>query len=220
MRVTKVTPFGKRKSKVFLAEGFAFVLYKEELCQWGIAEEEELGDEVFKRICREVLFPRAKEKALSLLEVQARTCCQIKERLLREGYPPAVTEQVAAFLTEYRLTDDLAFAAAYAKGLSEQIKKPQWDTYEIKNSDADLGKYLAQQYQSLSDEMEQAGISDQMSQVLKDSFEPFIDKFLDALDTKIDHNRERVANKPWQAGLIRTEYINRNEVYRAFAMFQ
>ena len=43
-----MTPFGKRKSKVFLAEGFAFVLYKEELCQWGIAEEEELGDEVFK----------------------------------------------------------------------------------------------------------------------------------------------------------------------------
>ena len=83
-----------------------------------------------------------------------------------------------------------------------------------------MGKYLAQQYQSLSDEMEQAGISDQMSQVLKDSFEPFIDKFLDALDAKIDHNRKRVANKPWQAGLIRTEYINRNEVYRAFAMFQ
>ena len=116
--------------------------------------------------------------------------------------------------------DDLTFAAVYAKGLSEQIKKPQWDTYEIKNSDADLGKYLAQQYQSLSDEMEQAGISDQMSQVLKDSFEPFIDKFLDALDAKIDHNRKRVADKPWQAGLIRTEYINRNEVYRAFAMFQ
>ena len=59
-----------------------------------------------------------------------------------------------------------------------------------------------------------------MSDLLKYSFEPFIGKFLDALDQKIDHNRERVANKPWQAGLIRTEYINREEVYRAFAMFQ
>lgn len=130
-----------------------------------------------------------------------------------------VTTQAVSEQAPYS-ADDLAFAAVYAKGLSEQIKKPQWDTYDIKNSDADLGKYLAQQYQSLSDEMAQAGISNQMSQVLKDSFEPFIDKFLDALDAKIDHNRKRVADKPWQAGLIRTEYINRNEVYRAFAMFQ
>lgn len=116
--------------------------------------------------------------------------------------------------------EDLAFAAVYAKGLSNQIKKPEWDTYEIKNSDADLGKYLAQQYQSLTDAMQDAGISDKMSHILKDAFEQFMDKFMDALDAKIDHNRERVANKPWQAGLIRTEYINRNEVYRAFAMFQ
>lgn len=116
--------------------------------------------------------------------------------------------------------DDLVFAANYAKGLSNQTKKPEWDTYEIKSSDTDLGKYLAQQYQSLTDAMEDAGISDEMSRILKDSFEPFMDKFMDALDAKIDHNRERVANKPWQVGLIRTEYINRNEVYRAFAMFQ
>lgn len=130
-----------------------------------------------------------------------------------------VTTQTVSEQAPYS-DDDLAFAAVYAKGLSEQIKKPEWDTYEIKDSDADLGKYLAEQYQSLSDEMEQAGISDKLSQVLKDSFEPFIDKFLDALDAKKGHNRERVANKPWQAGLIRTEYFNRNEVYRAFAMFQ
>lgn len=116
--------------------------------------------------------------------------------------------------------NDLAFAAVYAQGLSEQIEKPEWDTYVIKDSDTDLGQYLAQQYQSLTGAMEDAGISDQLSNLLKNTFEPFIDKFLDALDAKIDHNRERVSNKPWQAGLIRTQYINRDDVYRAFAMFQ
>ena len=116
--------------------------------------------------------------------------------------------------------EDLAFAASMAQELSGQIKKPEWDTYEIKESDADLGRYLARQYQSLVDKMEDADVGSRMSDLLKDSFEPFIGKFLDALDQKIDHNRERVANKPWQAGLIRTEYINREEVYRAFAMFQ
>lgn len=116
--------------------------------------------------------------------------------------------------------EDLSFAAVYAKSLSDQIKHPEWDTYENTNNDADLGKYLAEQYQSLTNEMQHAGISDQLSNVLKDSFQPFIDQFLDALDKKIDHNRERVAEKSWLTGFIRTAYINRNEVYQAFAMFQ
>lgn len=141
-----------------------------------------------------------------------------------DGYMAAKLREHAAALTASNpapySTDDLAFAAVYAKALSEQIKKPEWDTYAIQNSDADLGKYLAQQYQSLTDQMEHAGISDRLSDLLKDSFRPFMDQFLDALDAKIAHNRERVANKPWQAGLIRTAYINRDEVYRAFAKFQ
>ena len=131
----------------------------------------------------------------------------------------APTAQAASDPAPYS-ADDLSFAAVYAKGLSQQIKKPEWDTYEIKDSDADLGQYLAQQYQSLTEAMENADVSDQLSALLKDSFEPFLDKFLDALDANIDHNRERVAKKPWQAGLIRTEYIDREEVYQAFAMFQ
>lgn len=114
--------------------------------------------------------------------------------------------------------DDLAFAASYAKDLSNQLKKPEWDTYETKERDTDLGIYLAQQYQSLTEHLEKAGISTQLSDLLKNSFEPFIGKYLDALDAKIDHNRDRVAQKPWQAGLIRTEYINREDVYLAFSM--
>ena len=116
--------------------------------------------------------------------------------------------------------NDLAFSAIYAKGLSEQIKKPDWNTYENNESDAEIGKYLAEQYHSLTEEMEEAGISDRLSDMLKNSFEPFIDKFLDTLDKKIDYNRKRVSKKSWLTGFIRTEYINRNEVYKAFDMFK
>lgn len=129
------------------------------------------------------------------------------------------TTQTVSNQTPYS-TNDLAFSAIYAKGLSKQIKNPDWNTYEIKESDAEIGKYLAKQYQSLTDEMEEANISNKLSDLLKDSFEPFIDKFLDALDKKIDYNRERVSKKSWLTGFIRTEYINRNEVYQAFAMFK
>lgn len=117
-------------------------------------------------------------------------------------------------------TEDLAFAALTAKTFSGQIKNPEWDVKEPTDSDTDLGKYLAQQYQSLTDMMQKAGISNSMSQVIKDSFEPFIDKLLDTLDDKIDYNRKRVAEKSWLSGFLRTNYINRNEVYKAFEIFK
>lgn len=141
---------------------------------------------------------------------------------LRESVDASAVEGTTAHTVSEEApysTDDLSFAAIYAKGLSNQIKEPEWDVTEPTESDADLGKYLAEQYRSLSDSMKQAGISDKMSRILKDSFEPFIDQFLDALDEKIDHNRERVAERSWLAGFIRTEYVNREEVYQAFAKF-
>ena len=39
---------------------------------------------------------------------------------------------------------------------------------------------------------------------------------MNALDAKIDQNRQRVAENLWQTGLIRTDYIDRSSVYDAF----
>lgn len=144
---------------------------------------------------------------------------KLRESVTASSMDMGNTKAITADSVPYS-TEDLSFAAVYAKNLSDQIKDPEWNTYENTESDADLGKYLAEQYQSLTSEMQHAGISNQMSDVLKDSFEPFINQFLDALDKKIDHNRERVAEKSWLTGFIRTEYINRGEVYQAFSMFR
>lgn len=111
---------------------------------------------------------------------------------------------------------DLAYAGMYAKELSWQLKEPQWDTFTVKRNDSDLGKYLAEQYKTIFRNIENAGISNKLSDMLKNSFEPFIDKFMDTLDTKINQNRERVAVNPQELGLIRTNYIDRDSVYNAF----
>lgn len=111
---------------------------------------------------------------------------------------------------------DLAYAGIYAKELSQQLEKPEWNIFTVKENDSDLGIYLAQQYKSIINNIDNSDISDKLSDILKDSFEPFIEKFMDALDKKIDHNRELIAENPWQAGLIRTNYIDRESVYSAF----
>ena len=74
MRVTAVTPVDKRKCKVFLEEeDFAFPLYRGEAERFHIQEGSELPEAVYLRIVEEILVPRAKERALYLLQAQGRS---------------------------------------------------------------------------------------------------------------------------------------------------
>jgi len=108
---------------------------------------------------------------------------------------------------------DLSFAGIYAKTLSQQLQSPTWNVNE---SDAALGQHLAEQYGALKTSAGSAGISEKLSNMLNSSFDPFMDRLMDSLDTSIDSNRKWVAEKPWMSGTIRTNYIDRESVYRSF----
>ena len=109
--------------------------------------------------------------------------------------------------------NDLAFAGIYAKTLSQQLENPTWKVYE---SDEALGRHLAAQYGALKNSAGNAGISEKLSNMLNSSFDPFMDRLMDSLDELIDQNRGWVAEKPWMSGTIRTNYIDRESVYRSF----
>ena len=109
--------------------------------------------------------------------------------------------------------DDLAFAGIYAKTLSRQLEDPTWKVYE---KDEALGRHLAAQYGALKTSAGNAGISEKLSNMLQSSFDPFMDRLMDSLDALIDRNRGWAAEKPWMAGTIRTNYIDRESVYRSF----
>ena len=81
MMVTAVIPVEKRKSKVFLEEGFAFVLYRGEVERYRIEEGRELEDTVYEEILRDILCPRSKEYALHLLKDSGKTEKWMKEKL-------------------------------------------------------------------------------------------------------------------------------------------
>ena len=87
MMVTSITPVDKKKSKVFLEEGFAFVLYRGEVERFGIEEGKELEEAVYRRILDEVLLGRAKERALYLLKSSGKTESWMKKKLSDCGYP-------------------------------------------------------------------------------------------------------------------------------------
>ena len=67
MQIISVTPLDKRRSKVLTDEDFAFALYQGEIKAYKIKEGGELTGEVYWEILEKVLFKRAKERTLYLL---------------------------------------------------------------------------------------------------------------------------------------------------------
>lgn len=131
MMVTAITPVDKRKSKVFLEEGFAFVLYRGEVERFDIEEGKDLEEDVYQRILSEVLFGRAKERALYLLQASGKPEAWMKRKLSDCGYPQEAVDYAMAFLKEYRLIDDQEYAKSYVRSYGEKKSLRQL-TYELK----------------------------------------------------------------------------------------
>lgn len=136
MRVTAVTPVDKRKCKVFLEGDFAFVLYRGEAERFHIQEGRELTEAVYGRITEEVLMPRARERALYLLQAQGRTKAQMEKKLSGDGYPQEIICRVMKFLEEYRLIDDSAYTENFIRGNREKKSRRQM-VFELQQKGVD-----------------------------------------------------------------------------------
>ena len=121
MTVTMIVPVDRRRCKVFLDEGFAFVLYRGELEQYGICEGFEISQKLYQRIEEEILKPRARDLCLKLLGDLDRSERQLRERLARAGFPQRVVGRVMDYLREYRYTDDRRMAAYYVESRGHQL---------------------------------------------------------------------------------------------------
>lgn len=131
MMVTAITPVDKRKSKVLLEEGFAFVLYRGEVERFDIEEGKELEEAVYHRILSEVLLKRAKERALYLLQSSCKAEGWMRQKLMEGGYPREAVDYAMDFLKEYRFIDDREYAQSYVRSYGEKKSLRQL-TYELK----------------------------------------------------------------------------------------
>ena len=130
MMVTSILPVDKRKSKVFLEEGFAFVLYRGEVERFGIEEGKELEADVYQRILNEVLLGRAKERALYLLKSSGKTEAWMKKKLQEAGYPEEAVDYAMNFLKEYGFINDRAYAESYVRSYGNRKSRRQL-VYEL-----------------------------------------------------------------------------------------
>ena len=116
MRVTRIEELTKSRSRVYIEEEFAFVLYNGELRSYHIMEGEELAPEDYETIMGQILPKRAKLRAMNLLKSREYTTKQLHDKLKDGGYPERIIAEALAYVASFHYTDDLRYAATYIIG--------------------------------------------------------------------------------------------------------
>jgi regulatory protein len=116
MKVTEIEELTKSRSRVYIEEEFAFVLYKGELRSFHIREGEEIEQECFETIMGEILPKRAKLRAMNLLKSREYTVKQLHDKLEAGGYPEKIIEEALSYVESFHYTDDLRYAVAFISG--------------------------------------------------------------------------------------------------------
>ncbi len=112
MSVVKLQNKAKRY-QIRLDNGADFVLYAGEVRRMNIAEGEEFSEEEYDILLQEILIPRAKQRALHLLEKQDRTENNLRQKLREGGYPQEVIDAAVDYVISYHYIDDRRYAENY-----------------------------------------------------------------------------------------------------------
>ena len=148
MQITQITELSKTRSKVYIDQEFAFVLYKGELRLYHICEGAELSEQDYRQIMQEVLPKRAKLRALNLLKSREYTEAQLRIKLEQGLYPGKVINEALKYVASFHYIDDLRYAVSYItyheeskgrrrieqdlqrKGISREVMERAWQSWE------------------------------------------------------------------------------------------
>ena len=119
MLVTQVTELSKSRSKVYIDQEFAFVLYKGELRSMGLKQNSAITEHQLFQITSEILPKRAKKRAMNLLQKRQYTEKQLRDKLKQGLYQEEVIDDAVEYVKSFHYIDDLRFASDYILYYSE-----------------------------------------------------------------------------------------------------
>jgi len=106
-------PNAKSRYRIYVDEEFAFVLYKGELSLFDIAVGNELSLASFNEITANLLPRRAKMRSFYLLKDRSYTEKQLRDKLSKGEYPPAIIDETIEYLKAQKYIDDEQYARNY-----------------------------------------------------------------------------------------------------------
>ncbi len=136
MHICKVESNG-RQYQIYNEDGYAFSLYRSEVKKYHIEEDRELEDALVDEIYQTILYKRAKERALFLLERRPYSIADLTMKLKRNRYPVTVIDQVIAFLKKYHYLDDASYAEMYVNSYASNKSRKQM-TYDLLKKGIDI----------------------------------------------------------------------------------
>lgn len=162
MIVTQVTELSKSRSKVYIDQEFAFVLYKGELSLYHVAEGREIAKKDYEEIIYTVLPKRARLRAMNLLQKRSYTEKQLTDKLKEGWYPPVIIEEAIAYVKSFHYIDDLQYAADYISCYEgrKSLKKIEQDLLQ-----RGISREVLQE--ALRSWEENGGSQDEMSMILE-----------------------------------------------------
>lgn len=110
MIVTQISLISKSRYRVYLDGQFAFVLYKGELRQFQIKENQELSEDVYRHIMTQILPKRAKLRSMNLLQSKDYTRKQLEDKLEQGEYPAECIKEAIDYVESYGYIDDGRYA--------------------------------------------------------------------------------------------------------------
>lgn len=125
MYITRIEQSKGNRYRVFGDDGFLFSLYGKELKEYHIKENTELEDAHIHFILQEIIYKRAKDRALFLLEGRPYSVAMLKQKLHDNEYPETVIDQVIAFLQKYHYLDDTEYIHMYVEAYSNKKSRKQ-----------------------------------------------------------------------------------------------
>ena len=154
MIVTKLEKVDTKKTKVYLDEEYAFILYPQDLRWYKIKEGLEVSEELYCQIMEETIIRRAKQKAMALLKRSDRTEKELRIKLKQSEYPEMAIDEAVSYVMKYGYVDDERYLENYVfykkgqkslrviemelqqKGLSKEQIREQIEKEELNDGEA------------------------------------------------------------------------------------
>ncbi|MBP3819219.1 MAG: regulatory protein RecX [Butyrivibrio sp.] len=113
MIISDIIEFDKKRSKVYIDGEFAFLLYKGELRDYNIKINNELSENAYEMITKELLPKRAVKRAMNLLQKKDYTEKKLRDKLSEGLYSDEAIDAAIEYVKSYRYLDDHRFARDY-----------------------------------------------------------------------------------------------------------
>ena len=115
MYIEKIITESKGRLRVCTREGADFVLYAKEARQFELEEGKEIASYVYSRLLEEIFIPRAKKRAMHILERMDQTTSQLRDKLMRSGYPREAVESAVSYVESFHYLDDERYARNFIR---------------------------------------------------------------------------------------------------------